>query len=309
MMRALALVLIGSAAGAVTLEIPAGAELTREVSVESGARAIATGPTQDGFTPTTLAQGAVTIQAWRVPGALEPAALLEPVAAGLSAAGFETLFSCETQSCGGFDFRFSLRLIPPPDMFVDLGDYVFFSAAAPEGSAYVSVVASRSASDGYLHIARVTTTEAPEIDTVSAPLPDTAPAPAEETAPPSDLAAALEANGRVVLEDLIFPSGTITLPNDDYPSLTALAAYLGANPTRQVALVGHTDSSGALSVNVAISQERAAVARAKLIARYGVSEAQVTAEGMGYLAPRDTNLTEDGRQRNRRVEVVLLSTE
>ena len=47
--------------------------------------------------------------------------------------------------------------------------------------------------------------------------------------------------------------------------------------------------------------------RERLIARHGVDGAQVTADGVGYLAPRATNRTEEGRARNRRVEVMLLA--
>ena len=115
---------------ALTVELPAGAELTREVVIEDSARSVPTGPTDpDAVVPAVkLANGTVTIQAYRVEGGGSPAALIAPVVQSVEAEGFETLLSCETESCGGFDFRFSLELIPPPDMFVDLSDFVFFSA-------------------------------------------------------------------------------------------------------------------------------------------------------------------------------------
>jgi outer membrane protein OmpA-like peptidoglycan-associated protein len=47
--------------------------------------------------------------------------------------------------------------------------------------------------------------------------------------------------------------------------------------------------------------------QSRLIERYSVQAAQVTAEGVGFLSPRATNITEDGRNTNRRVEVVLIS--
>jgi len=287
-----------------TLEIPKAAELTREVLVESGARAVPIAPAQDGVTPTALAQGEITIQAYRIPGFPRPADLMAPLSETLVAEGFETLLACETQSCGGFDFRFSLRLIPPPSMFVDLSDYLFLSAVSPDGESYVSAVSSRSASDGYLHIARIVPRGSEGIYTVPSAV-----APPSQRQSARSLAARLEEAGRVVLEDLIFDSGSMTLPDEDYPSLTELAAYLKDNPERTVALVGHTDASGPLDVNMSISQRRAEVARAKLIERYDVSQAQVTAEGMGYLAPRSTNLTQAGRDLNRRVEAVLTSTD
>jgi OOP family OmpA-OmpF porin len=47
----------------------------------------------------------------------------------------------------------------------------------------------------------------------------------------------------------------------------------------------------------------------RLAGQYGVARSQLEAEGMGYLAPVATNLTPEGREVNRRVEVILLSTE
>ncbi|OZA00922.1 MAG: hypothetical protein B7Y02_18055, partial [Rhodobacterales bacterium 17-64-5] len=98
------------------------------------------------------------------------------------------------------------------------------------------------------------------------------------------------------------------LDDGTYASLSALAAWLQANPTKTVTLVGHTDASGGLSSNIALSKKRAGSVRQSLIATYGVTPGQVSANGVGPLAPRSSNLTPDGQQQNRRVEVVLTST-
>jgi OOP family OmpA-OmpF porin len=88
-----------------------------------------------------------------------------------------------------------------------------------------------------------------------------------------------------------------------------LAAYLIANPARQVVLVGHTDAVGSLESNITLSKRRAASVEARLEDEYGVPSAQLSADGVGFLSPLVSNLTEDGRNRNRRVEAVLISTE
>jgi OOP family OmpA-OmpF porin len=62
-----------------------------------------------------------------------------------------------------------------------------------------------------------------------------------------------------------------------------------------------------LEGNVALSRKRAQAAKAWLLAR-GIPDAQVEADGVGYLAPIASNLTEEGRTKNRRVEVILTST-
>jgi outer membrane protein OmpA-like peptidoglycan-associated protein len=84
---------------------------------------------------------------------------------------------------------------------------------------------------------------------------------------------------------------------------------LRANPNLQVALVGHTDSAGSLEGNIGLSKRRARAVRQRLINAHGVRADQLAAEGMGYLSPVGSNLTEVGRNANRRVEVIVTSTE
>ncbi|WP_236951445.1 OmpA family protein [Ketogulonicigenium robustum] len=71
-------------------------------------------------------------------------------------------------------------------------------------------------------------------------------------------------------------------------------------------MVGHTDATGALAANQAVSTARAAAVRQRLINENGVNPAQLDAAGAGYLAPRASNADADGRALNRRVEVVVL---
>ena len=85
-----------------------------------------------------------------------------------------------------------------------------------------------------------------------------------------------------------------------------MAAFLNAQPSVRVALVGHTDSVGSLSGNIALSKRRAQSVRQRLIDAHGIEAARMQAEGMGYLAPVASNLAETGRDQNRRVEVILL---
>ncbi len=76
-----------------------------------------------------------------------------------------------------------------------------------------------------------------------------------------------------------------------------------------MALVGHTDFAGALDSNIALSKKRAASVADRLVQSYGVNRTQLDPEGVGYLAPRATNQTDAGRTQNRRVEVMITSTQ
>ena len=124
----------------------------------------------------------------------------------------------------------------------------------------------------------------------------------------SAIGAALDGVGVAVLDDLDFASGAATLTNGDYPSLAAVAGWLEANPDGTIALVGHTDASGSRAANVALSERRAEAVAEVLVQTFGADPARVAAEGVGFLAPRATNQTEEGRQQNRRVEVIVTST-
>lgn len=154
----------------------------------------------------------------------------------------------------------------------------------------------------------------PELEMPELPAARLSSAPADTTAEqpqgstdPGDPGAVLLARGAVALDDLVFASGAGELTAGDYGSLAALARWLKADPAREIAVVGHTDASGGLEANMALSLKRAQSVRAALLAE-GVAAAQVEAQGVGPLAPRDSNLTPEGRDRNRRVEAMLLTT-
>ncbi len=257
--------------------------------------------------PTRLLTGLLDQTAWRIDAA-EPATL--PLADSLRAQllrdGWRLIYECETAACGGYDFRYGTSLLPEPEMHVDLGDFRYI--AAEKGDEALSLMISRATAATFVQLTRVAAatgpTPAPEpVVGLPDPGPKAAPTPVK-----GSLGERLEAGGAVVMEDLIFASGAAELAAGDYASLAELASYLAAHPDRSVVVVGHTDASGGLAANVALSRQRAQSVRARLTKVHGVPSAQVQAEGVGYLAPRDSNLTPEGRTRNRRVEVMLTST-
>ncbi len=313
MPKAIFLVLMQTLAtpvAALTLDLPAkvlGEESRSEVP---GSYALPIAAFDGSVVPSRVIEGALDQRAFQL-GAegMTTLAVLAPLRDQVVAAGYEIVFECEARRCGGFDFRFGTDVMPEPDMHVDLSDYRFLSAVS--GGEAVSILVSRSASSAYVQITRVTEaplTAAPistEID-----LPDEVVAPIAATTVPDagGIAQALDQVGVAVLDDLVFDSGSATLTAGDYGSLAAVAAWLQANPDGTVALVGHTDASGSLAGNIALSERRAEAVAEVLIDTHGADRARVVAKGVGFLAPRATNQTEEGRQKNRRVEVIVTST-
>jgi OOP family OmpA-OmpF porin len=296
-------------AAAVTLEFPAPARIAASRSETLSSHLLPTGPWAEGQLPARRVEGALDQTAWAVdaPG-LTTLELLAPLRAQLVAEGFTLLWECDTANCGGFDFRYATDVLPEPDMHVNLGDFRFLAAERPVegGVETVTLLVSRSASQGYVQVLQVTPADAavaqPDVATVAATDPA---APAADPAALPDTARALREEGAVALDDLAFATGSAELSDGRFASLAALAEVLNADPSAVITLVGHTDAAGDLAGNIALSKARAASVRDRLVAEYGAPAGRIRAEGVGYLAPRASNLTPEGRRLNRRVEAML----
>lgn len=312
--------LAGLPASAISLEFPGPATATHESRDALDSYALPVGPWRNGSLQTLTTEGSVTRSAWRIAGAgLTTLQIMAPLREQLATVGFTLLFECRDATCGGFDFRYETEVVPEPEMHVDLGDFRFLAAermisGVPE---HVSLLVSRSSENGFVQMVRVGTPEVQDVVLTAATksplvLPETggtAPVGDPVPATPGSLAAALETGGSVPLDDLSFKTGSAELAPGDYASLAELAVYLAAHPDRTVMLVGHTDASGGLESNIVLSKRRAASVVGRMVGALGVSPSQLSAQGVGFLAPRASSLTDDGRSANRRVEVVLTSTE
>ena len=254
-----------------------------------------------------VVQGQVRRTVYQRPGGT-PTTLqfLTPMQERLEAEGYDIVFTCSDRVCGGFEFRFQLDLLGEPEMHVDLGDFRYLLArkrGATVDPFAVSIVVSRDANTSFAHITEVFGAEA---------LPE-----AVEAVPTTEIEATnttplierLLTTGREVLTDLDFGSGSADLGDGPFVSLSALAGWLAENPNARIILVGHTDAVGSLENNTALSKRRAESVLVRLRDGFSVSDVQLSAEGAGYLSPRASNLSDDGRSLNRRVEVVLLSLE
>lgn len=289
------------AAYALDLTLPALARNTVPPATSIDSYAAPMGVFQNDKVPTLTIKGHVRRAAWRIesPG-LTPLGLTDPLQAQLLAQGYHTVFECGDAACGGFDFRFAVDVLPAPGMFINLRGYRFLTTikgGLTDPEDVVTVLASTDAAGAYLQIIQAS----PRADLpLSFALPDRQ---NDATAPaPSGLLGA----GHLVLQDLVFDTGTSDLGAGPFSSLQELAAVLQARPTLRLALVGHTDSVGSLEGNIALSQRRANAVRTRLIDAYGIAPARLEAQGAGYLAPVASNETDTGRQANRRVEAVVL---
>ncbi len=328
MIRSLAIgvtaVFLCQPASAVTFSFPGGARLSAETTETAGSQRLPVGPYADGDVVSMAVEGTVTRRAWQVgTGGLTTLQILAPLREQLQADGYDFAFECRDRDCGGFDFRNRLDLLPAPDMHVNLGDFRYLLArrTTVSGADVIALVVSRAAEVGFVHVTRVeqSASEVPAaaVDpsgsaVTSAEIgtsPNAAGPPVDLGQKPGTVADGLHGAGHFVLEGLVFETGSSELSESSHDELAGLAAFLLANPDARVALVGHTDAVGQIDQNIRLSRRRAESVRSVLLTEFGVPAAQVSADGAGYLAPRATNLTEEGRASNRRVEAVLLNTE
>jgi OOP family OmpA-OmpF porin len=301
------------AASALDLTLPPGATLVRSDAPSVGSHDVATGVWNGTNLPIETVSGSVSRTIWTLPAGDETtvAGLAAAIARRLQESGAVVLLSCAANVCGGFDFRRQLDFGQSPEMFVDIGNFHYI--AAREGESTIAITVSQGGDTLYVDTVSVGTEDDPGpwvASSVGRPERDTpqttAPAPAPDIA---DRILRLPQTGAVALDDLFFRSGASDLSGEAYPSLTALAEFLSNDPSRRIVLVGHTDAVGTLDSNIALSRARAEAVREYLIETLGVDPAQVSATGIGYLAPRATNETVTGREANRRVEAVLLHAE
>lgn len=310
----LGFVLMAAGAARADVQLPqlAAAEQTAEERQPSGSYDLPIGPWEAGKLPVLQLTGAVANTAWRLAGrGADTRELMMGLRAGLAAQGFQPIFACATDACGGFDFRYKLGLFPEPDMHVDLGDFRYLSAVRGKGDQadYIALIVSRIGATGFVQLTQVApATDAPPATVPAAPAIAPSVAAASVAPVEPDLAHSLAVEGHVVLEGLEFASGAAELKNADVAALQALADYLKADPLARIVIVGHTDSSGDPAANIALSRARAQAVVARLVADYSVDPAQLSADGVGALAPLVGNQNEEGRRKNRRVEAVLAST-
>jgi outer membrane protein OmpA-like peptidoglycan-associated protein len=117
---------------------------------------------------------------------------------------------------------------------------------------------------------------------------------------------ALNETGRVATQGIFFDTGSDQLQPESSPTLKEIGAMLTQHPDLRLLIEGHTDSVGDDASNLALSQKRADAVRQFLCETYGIDTARLETKGMGETQPADSNDTAEGRQNNRRVELVRL---
>ena len=116
----------------------------------------------------------------------------------------------------------------------------------------------------------------------------------------------LAAKGRVTTQGILFASGSDRIKPESAPTLKDIGAMLTAHPELKLSVEGHTDNVGVPADNLKLSEARAAAVKAALVKDYGIDAARLQSKGLGSTKPAGLNTTPEGRQNNRRVELVKI---
>jgi OmpA-OmpF porin, OOP family len=114
----------------------------------------------------------------------------------------------------------------------------------------------------------------------------------------------LKTSGHIEVPGIYFDTGKSDLKPESSAAIAEIAKLLKADPALKVYVVGHTDNVASLDLNIRLSQARSEAVVQALVTQHGISVSRLIGRGAGPLAPVLSNDTEEGRAKNRRVELV-----
>lgn len=120
----------------------------------------------------------------------------------------------------------------------------------------------------------------------------------------NDILKALDTDGHISLY-INFETGKSDIKPDSQKIIDQIAEMLTANPTLKVSIEGHTDNTGTPVANKTLSENRAKAVMNNLIAR-GINKSVLSSKGWGQDKPISDNGSEEGKAKNRRVEIVKM---
>lgn len=114
----------------------------------------------------------------------------------------------------------------------------------------------------------------------------------------------INSSGHVSVYGIFFDSGKSDLKPESDSAIIQISKLLMVNASLKLYVVGHTDNVGNIDANMKLSNDRANEVVKTLVANYGIAADRLKSYGVASLAPVASNDTEEGRAKNRRVELV-----
>ena len=265
-------------------------------------------------------EGERTHLVYLLPADRSPLEVLRNYQDEIQSKGGKILFECKAAECGGSETRsssggggdmsLSMYLLPQERVTYhdftndycavtsEISDQRYFAAELPSDNAHVSVLTYTLHDELYCK----------EFNTRTIAMVDIIQGKAREqkmvTVNAEEMASKIANTGSVALYGIYFDFNKADLKPESDPALQEIAKLLKGDSSMKLLVVGHTDNVGTFDFNMGLSQRRAAAVVAALTTKYGVGKARLTPVGVSFAAPVASNKTEDGRAKNRRVELV-----
>jgi hypothetical protein len=239
--------------------------------------------TPQGMPKSVHLEGKITRISYTYPQDRSPVEVYRNYESALKHAGFETVFACSGDACGVARFHMTADW---SDTWYGAGHWQFSGKLArSEGDIYVS-----------LHVAPGTT----NLDII-----ETKPMEGGLVTVNADaLKGDIGKTGHVAVYGIYFDTAKADVKPESAPTLLEIGKLLDQDPKLKLYIVGHTDSVGEFQMNMDLSRRRAEAVLKALTTTYGVVPERLQAYGNGSLAPVASNRDEEGRAKNRRVELV-----
>ena len=247
----------------------------------------------DKFTKSQPLEGKITRIIYSAPLGRSTLEVFRNYQGALRNGGFTTLFTCALGQCLERGGCFAKLYSNYAECWTEQHGVRYLSAklARPEGDVYVSVFTENGMSNSgpavHLYVIEMKPMEA-ELITVDA----------------ASLANDLNRTGHASVYGIYFDTGKADVKPESDAALKEIAKLLQQDPKLKLHVVGHTDNVGTLVSNMDLSRRRADAVAKVLTTKYTIAASRLDAQGVGPLAPVASNKTEEGRAKNRRVELV-----
>jgi outer membrane protein OmpA-like peptidoglycan-associated protein len=235
--------------------------------------------------------------------------LLRNYANELSGQGFELLYD-STKDAAATTWTGFLGPFGGMDIKTSRSPYVFYAADSkgvkvlsarkqrPEGDLYVSLTTVQWNKDDQVYKSKRGAYAAVDLIEVKAMTQNMVTVKADE------MAKSISTSGRIALYGILFDFNKAEIRPESKATLEEIAKLLKAEPNLALHVVGHTDNVGTFDFNLDLSKRRAEAVVTVLSKDFTIKPSRLTANGVASLAPVAANTTEEGRAKNRRVELV-----
>jgi outer membrane protein OmpA-like peptidoglycan-associated protein len=225
------------------------------------------------------------------------------------------MYRCAGKQCGGLFGNIARVFLYPSDAVLHYGNsssgdvadtafagtqdprYIAMRRVGPQGEAYVSLFV---ATNDFSIVRETHGRTLALLDIVVSTKMKTG----MVTVDAATMAAEMTKTGHVAVYGILFDTDKAVLRPESDPTLGEIAKLLKQEPSMSLYVVGHSDNTGAFDHNLSLSERRAAAVVDALRTRFGIAQTRLRPMGVGPVSPVASNATEDGRARNRRVELV-----